>query len=46
MRLTLFYNSSKSQEKTDKGLKKKISKAKEKQEGDKRIVKIWQPEED
>ncbi|CAD8095844.1 unnamed protein product [Paramecium primaurelia] len=37
---------SKSQEKTDKGLKKKISKAKEKQEGDKRIVKIWQPEED
>ncbi|CAD8179042.1 unnamed protein product [Paramecium octaurelia] len=37
---------SKSQERQEKGLKKKISKNKEKVEGDKRVVKIWQPEED
>ncbi|CAD8074292.1 unnamed protein product [Paramecium primaurelia] len=37
---------SKSQEKQEKGLKKKIIKNKEKIDGDKRVVKIWQPEED
>ncbi|CAD8103899.1 unnamed protein product [Paramecium primaurelia] len=37
---------SKSQEKQEKGLKKKISKNKEKIDSDKRVVKIWQPEED